>query len=70
MAFQAAVAKTPWRYYELVFTQWPTSGAQKNFVDFASSSYAATTSGALPASITAPTLAPAQGCAPYIFLSK
>ena len=29
--FQAAVAKTPWRYYELVFTQWPTNGAQKNF---------------------------------------
>lgn len=32
--FQAALAKTPWRYYELVFTQWPTSGAQKNFVPF------------------------------------
>lgn len=29
--FQAALAKTPWRYYELVFTQWPTSGAQAKF---------------------------------------
>jgi len=32
--FQAALAKTPWRYYQLVFTQWPTSGAQKSFVAF------------------------------------
>ena len=26
--FQTALAKTRWRYYQLVFTQWPTSGAQ------------------------------------------
>jgi hypothetical protein len=29
--FQQALAKTPWRYYELVFTQWPTSGEQASF---------------------------------------
>jgi hypothetical protein len=32
--YQQALAKTPWRYYQLVFTQWPTSGAQKAFVPF------------------------------------
>ena len=51
-------------------TLYSVCGTQKSFVDFASSSYAATTAGALPTTITAPTLAPAQGCAPYIFLNK